>query len=407
MIRRKTWAAMVLLAATGVLIAAGRPGVVKTRDGTSYDGTIEERDTDVVVTVHGIDTVVKRDDISGITYGDFAERWNADYARLEPKDADGRIAAARKAFDQRQYDLAEKALRDALAIEPNNPQATDLLRATISQERMSKGSPASPGGTDSPPAPVTPNGTGPVQQAAPYVTLTAEQINRIKQLELTDKDTQARINFANNVRKKFYDASPTLATKYRTYVEFSRETPLNQALTILQDGTPELTKDVKITNDPESVNAFRRDANSLVLQGCATSACHGGNNASSAKFAMIMPGTDPASVYTNFYVLQTAEVNAPAASTPTAGTGNTSPPAVGYMFDHARPDMSLVLQYGLAETSAQFKHPRVRGYNGIYPRGREDPKYKAVLSYLKSMSSVQPNYGIDFKLHRKGATTQP
>lgn len=404
MLKRKTWAAVAFLAATGLLLAAGRPGVVKTKDGTSYDGTIEERDTDVIVTVHGIDTVVKRDDISGITYGDFAERWNADYAKLGTKDVDGRITAARKAFDQRQYDLAEKALRDALAIEPNNPQATDLLRATISQQRMSRGTAS---GTESPPAPVTPSGTGAVQTAAPYVTLTPEQINRVKQLELTDKDTQVRVNFGNNVRKKFYDASPTLSQKYRAYNDFARETPLVQALTILQDGTPDLTKDVKITNDPETVVAFRRDANSLILQGCATSACHGGNNASSAKFALIMPGTDPASVYTNFYVLQTSEVGAPAAATPTAGAGNTAAPTVGYMFDHARPDMSLVLQYGLAETSAQFKHPRVRGYNGIYPRGRDDPKYKAMLSYLQSMSSVQPNYALDFKLHRKGATTQP
>ena len=400
---RKTWAAVAFLATTGLLLAAGRPGVVKTKDGTAYDGSIDERDTDVVVTVHGIDTVVKRDDIASITYGDFAERWNADYAKLGAKDIDGRISAARRAFDQRQYDLAEKAARDALAIEPNNPQANDLLRAVISQRRLGQAGT----GTESPPAPANPNGTGPVQPPAAYVPLTTEQINRIKQFELSDKDTGARVNFGNNVRKKFYDASPTLSNKYRTYAEFTRETTLVQALTIIQDGTPEQAKDVRITNDPESVNAYRRDANSLVLQGCATSACHGGNNAASNKFALISPGSDPASVYTNFYILQTAQVNAPAAATPTAGTGNTLPPSVGYMIDHTRPEMSLLLQYGLAETSAQFKHPRVRGYTGIYPRGRDDPKYKAVLSFLQSLNSTTPNYGITYTLQRKGATTQP
>ena len=89
--------------------------------------------------------------------------------------------------------------------------------------------------------------------------------------------------------------------------------------------------------------------------------------------------------------------------------GNTVMPNVAYMMDRTKPEMSLLLQYGLPDQTADIKHPHVRGYNGIY-RGRDDVKYRAVLAFLQSLRPVQPDYGITFQLHRQdpsGAATQP
>src|SRR5690349_1855946 len=95
-----------VLAAAGFAVAAGKPGLLKTKSGVVYDGTIDEREQSVVVNVRGIETSVPRGDVDTITYGDFETRWNAAYAKLDKDDSHGRISAAREAFQQHRYDLA-------------------------------------------------------------------------------------------------------------------------------------------------------------------------------------------------------------------------------------------------------------------------------------------------------------
>lgn len=408
---RKSWIAAALLVTAGLVWADPRPGVVRTRDGGVYDGSVDERDATVVVTVRGIDTTLSRDNIVSITYGAFEQRWEEAYAKLDAKDAAGRVTAARRAFDDRRYDLAERALRDAQSIDPNNAEAADLLRLTVNQRKMERNAPA-PGSTPAATPGAGPGatpGAGPVTPPAAWNSLSAEQINRVKLMETRETDTKMRFNFANNVRKRFYDATPTVSTQYPTYNDFSRAPSSVQAASIIRNGTAEMVKDVKVTNDPEMIVAFRRDTMPLILQGCATSLCHGGSNAASTKFALISPAADPAAAYTNFYVLQSTKLSINNPQSMAQAGGNTLQPDTAFMMDRTRPEMSLVLQHGLSDQFAQLKHPRVRGYNGIYPRGRDDAKYKAVLDFISSLSPVQPDYGIDFKLQRQNAepTTQP
>ena len=98
---RKALIATAVLMAAGLVLAAGRPGVVHTRDGVVYDGTVDERDDGtVVVNVRGIETAVPRESIASINYGDFETRFNEQYAKLDKNDVDGRLALGRKAFDQ-------------------------------------------------------------------------------------------------------------------------------------------------------------------------------------------------------------------------------------------------------------------------------------------------------------------
>jgi hypothetical protein len=399
---RKTFLAAAVLAVTGLLVAAGRPGVLTTKSGARYDGTIDEREQNVLVNVRGIETVVPRDDIASLVWGDFEQRWNEAYAKLDAAEEKARVEAGRKAFDERRYDLAERAMRDTLAINPANAAASDLLKLIINQRRLESIRPANP-------TPGTNTGITPPNTAAPgtnvpsYTTLDDEQINRIKLLELRDTDTKVRFSFTNNVRKRFWDTDPTRIDTNTTYAEFLKQTPLSQAMQIIQKA-PDLMADIKVSNDPDVFVQFKRDVQPLVLQGCATSACHGGNNEASAKWALINPAADARSVYTNFFVMNATRINQNAGISENVLAGG---PQWSYMLERTRPAESLLLNYGLPETQSDNKHPRVRGYNGIFRKN--DPRYNKVLNFIKSLSPVisEPDYGVAFKLERKGDVTPP
>ncbi|HEY0009453.1 MAG TPA: hypothetical protein VGB55_12065, partial [Tepidisphaeraceae bacterium] len=190
---RKVFIGAAVLAMAGMILAAGRPGVVRTKDGGVFDGNVEEGTENVTVNIRGIDTAIPRDRIESITYGDFESRWNEQYNQLEKTDVTGRIAAGRRAFDERRYDLAERALRDAQSIDPNNVEAAELLRLTINQRRMDRGS----GSPDTPPAPRDSSPNPPVRPAAQWKLLSPDQINSIKQAQFKPSEPRLQVNFRN------------------------------------------------------------------------------------------------------------------------------------------------------------------------------------------------------------------
>jgi hypothetical protein len=103
-------------------------------------------------------------------------------------------------------------------------------------------------------------------------------------------------------------------------------------------------------------------------------------------------------MYTNYYVLQSYKKNVSEGIV--EGMLN---PTNALMIDRLTPAQSLLLQYGLSAQSADHKHPSVRGYNGIFTRGREDAKYKVVEGWISSLGRIEPRYDIDFKFQRRAA----
>lgn len=393
--RNRIVALVSLMAMVGLLIAAGRPGVVRTKDGGVYDGEVEEKQDVVAVTVRGIQTSIARENIASITYGDLETRWNAAYAKLDEKDVKGRIELGRRAFDERRYDLAEKALKDALAIDPNNAEAAELLRLTLVQKRMEKNTGTGTGSTGT--------GTSPDgvrnAQSQQYTALSPEQIQVIKRAELSEADTKVNIGFKNNVLKRYHDADPNTGMNY---TQFQRQPNTLKALMVIRNGGKDLAKDIEINNDPATMLAFRRDVMPIVLSGCATSSCHGGNNESTKEFGLITPAPSNADVYTNYYVIQKYKKNV--SEGVVEGMLN---PTNALMIDRLSPEQSLLLQYGLPVQNADRKHPTVRGYNGVFTRGRDDPKYKAIENWISSLGKVDPRYDIDFTFERRGNAAEP
>ncbi len=265
-----------------------KPGTVKTRDGTSYQGDVSEaEDGKIIVKVHGIDMRIERRDVASITYvDDIQQEFQKRLAALPPKDVKGRMDLARWAFDKHQYDWSRQAAESALLADPNNKEATDFLVTIRKQQEIERApKPAEPKPVGDPLVPDQP--ANPATPAAPGAavdrkTLSPDDINVIKQLELGAEENAFRVNLLNGVAKRFVDkdAQGTLAQFVALPVQ-------KQARYILHDA-PEMRNDVRIMTDPASMQQFKRLQPSI-LGGCASSGCHGGP--AGGNFILLTPAT--------------------------------------------------------------------------------------------------------------------
>jgi thioredoxin-like negative regulator of GroEL len=132
---------LLLIGGLTATFAFAKPGVVKTRDGKTYDGEVNDSDPDtVVVTVRGIPTRIARNRIASIDYGgaDYQKQFAEKMAKLGPNDVEGRLALAKDAFNQKQYPLARQAAESARMIDPNNADAVSMLDTIQSQMRLER-----------------------------------------------------------------------------------------------------------------------------------------------------------------------------------------------------------------------------------------------------------------------------
>lgn len=388
----------VLAAALGVLafgaIAFGVPrdGVLVDKDGRIYEGMIDENDTMYLVNQRGIESRIPKENMKTLTWGTFDELFTKSVAALKKDDVAGRIALGRKAFDAKRYELAQTVLEEAVAIDPNSAEATDLLKLTQSHRRLEHNSNADH--VDH--APTTPNGTTPTSHGV-WTTLSADQVNRIKQLEL-DRGTDQKISvaFDKSAKSKYFENNPGLTVDNQPMdrVSWNKLPPATVAFEIIKNGG-ELAKDVRITSDPSTVAAFRKTIQPIILQGCATANCHGGNNESARKFPLINPAVDTASAYSNFLTLTTYKSKA----SKEISAENVFSPTMNRMIDRSAPEKSMVLAYGLPQQMTDLKHPPVKNLTSIFNKGgKTDDRYTKVLDWVKSLDDIEKDndYGFTF-----------
>jgi hypothetical protein len=345
-----------------MLLGAGKLGVVTTRAGQSYEGEVTEREKDVVVRVKGIETVLPRDQVAGIDYSTYAERFQKKIEALAANDADGRVKLAREAFDRKEYALAQTAVTQALLIDPTHQAARDLDALIASMQNLPQGqtgptTPANGAGATSRPA------TGPGERPA---TLSEADIELIRRSELKSTD-KVQVSFQKGVVKRYVDSQPGLK-----FGEFTKKSPVQQAMEIFANGTDEMIADVRIRNDPSSVATYVRTVNTAVVQGCATSVCHG--NAAAGGFRLLTSNEGANAAITNFYLLNHYKRDG-------EGGGGVFAAAKLSMVSRGDAQDSLLLNYMLNPKDAKHPHPQVPGYKGIVPNA-EAPTYRAAEKWM-------------------------
>jgi hypothetical protein len=366
-----------VLAVMGVSSLFAGQGIVKTRDGQTLQGEIDDKPDYVKVTIHGVVTTIPRNEVESVEMvGEAATELRARLAKLDPQDAPGRVALAREAFEHREYELAREMLEAALAIDANDPEANRMLGIVNSQLRMerTKVDPAIPR-----PAATRP---GPMAQIERRL-LTPADIEAIRRKELKSTDRDVRIRFDGDVKRR-YAESQNMA-----YADFNAKTAVEQALAILDNGDATMKEQVRVQSDPPSIREFKTQIQPLVLASCATSGCHGGP--AGAGFVLFSPADNDSLSYTNFFILQNYQRKAGSGG---AVFGESSK----RMVNRRRGDESLLANYGLPTNIAEYDHPPVNGKT-ITPvfRNKDDAKYRMVVGWMNdSLAQLDPDYGVHY-----------
>lgn len=379
------WAAAWFLC--GALWAA--TGVVVTRDGNRYEGEITEEANQVIISIHGAQTVIPRHQVLSIEhFEDFDMAFGRRLAALDPQDVQGRIELARQAMERQRFDLARDTLEETLRIDPNNQQASDLLSLVYSHIRLERNRTEKAAQTET--RPLQASGSFPERR-----TLSPADIDAIRKKELTQNDTAVRVIIDLETRRKFAESQNI------PFAQFNAQPMVRQAIEILDKGDESMKQKVRILNDPQSIAEFKRQIQPMILRGCASQNCHGGAGAGGLALLTGQAASDQIA-YTNFFILQKYTRK----STEGAG-GSVFGGSERRLIDRTRGEQSLLANYGLPREIAELDHPLVNG-RPIDPlfRDKNDPGYKALLQWMnKSLVQIEPDYGITYV--PAGAATQP
>jgi tetratricopeptide (TPR) repeat protein len=355
-----------LICLSGSLLLA-KPGVVRTKDGRNIEGDITDKGIEgaTIVTKAGSVTI-RVEDVAAIEYAsDIKELYKQRLAKL-PKDAGAQshFELARWLYDYKEYDLVQKELDTALAIDPNHAASFILkhtVERTIMMERNRDGTGTRPPGPATRPA-------APSRRDRRYVD--AEQISIIRQSEIKDTDRPVRVRLDGDIKKRFVEYSNMDARDFAALSDYDK------ALAILKKGTPEMRKDVKILSDPAAIAEYKTKVQPVLLSGCASTACHGGVNAGS--FVLYSPADSDAVTYTNFYFLTQYTANVDSAKRKA--------------IDRLYPANSLITQFGLPRDKSEFDHPEARGWTHVF-KTEQDPRYVQILNWIGSgLIAIEPKY---------------
>jgi hypothetical protein len=377
-------ALLVLLSASALL---ARPGILKTKSGQTYDGDIKDDGDTYTVTVDKIDSQISKTDVSSVSYtGSISDEFNQRMAKLDPKDAEGRVKVARFAFDAGQYDLAIQALSSAVQIDPDNADALDMLKTVQAQRALedSRATVAAQPAANPPPLADTappPDVTQPAQPV-PKKLLTPADINSIRQHEILPGE-DISVVIPTDLRRKFADRVGM------SYADFNAHTPVEQLNMILDKGDAEMKAAAKVNHDPKAIMDFKRLIQPMVLRNCATSGCHGGP--AGGKF-ILYNSNDEATTYTNFYIMEQFAMKTGSGGGFFGGGGDRK------MIERGNGAHSLLIMFGLPAGQADVSHPKVPNstFNGIF-RSREDRLAQQAIDWMDhGLNLIEPAYGINY-----------
>src|SRR5437868_4418522 len=287
----------------GLLLASvcsAQPGIVKTRDGQTFEGEITEWEHQVIVERKGIKVTIEKNDIRSISYSNSVEQeYQRRLTKLTAYDVRGRLDLAQYVFHNKAYALALDVLGEAQRIQPRNEDVAEMIRTVerqiyLERREERKRTPLQLATADNDPRTATTAPTSrPVTRAMRVVT--PDEMNLIRQNEWHGLDQPVRVTLKNDVRRVFLASQKDISP-----ADFNRGTPPQQAWVILQNGTPEMKKNVVLVNDPPVLNAFATVQRSLVS---ACAACHTADK-STGNFVLRWPATTDADRLTNFLILQ-------------------------------------------------------------------------------------------------------
>lgn len=356
------------------------------KDGRKVSGIQVEQSADkIVLRIGGIDTTFRMDVVDKVqTLPTILQRYESLRASIDPEDVEGLMRLADWLRSHNRFDLALGEVDRALKVEPANPEAKALRTLIVEQQKIARERVSVPGGNkDQVPTPLA--------LRADFPLLTPEQINIIRVFELNVNDPP-RMKIERNTITRFMDkyagkmveGKGTMPTTPEGRAVFYAMKPSEVLDWMFRLKAREFYGEVQVLENPKSFQMFRDHVNRMwLVNSCATSNCHGGQDAGRLWLYNKRSGSDQAA-YTNFLILERFKLQ------------NGMP-----LISYTEPANSPLLQMGLPRDQALIKHPELTGVNkgkwrAVF-RGQEDEHFQQALDWIKSMYEKRSEYPIDYK----------
>jgi hypothetical protein len=352
---------------------AGTPVIVRYRDDRRVSGSLVADGFDgATVDLRGMRTVIPRSEIWGLEREVPFEVLLARYRKAIPADAwPQRIALARWAMDQEHPEVAVEELREIVKHQESDEVRKLLKLAEIAQRNRAS--------STTPPAEKAPSaGANPAEDALPQPRLRESDVNLIRVMEV------------DLTRPPRMEASPDLPTDLVTRFGPEGKLPVDgdtaqklaawpapRLLTLLfQLKARDLYGRIRVAEDPEHLRVYRKQVHDAwLVPNCATSRCHGGDQAGSLRLVREQP-RDARTSYTNLVHLLRHRTAA----------GES-------LLDFDNPSASPLLDMGRPRESARRPHPAVSGWRPSVRSGRDEPE-TSVVAWLRGMHRPRPEYPV-------------
>ena len=356
--------------------------VVTMKTGRQITGfLIESLDDSIVIRLEGIDTTYRRKNIETIEFlRPVSERYEDLRDHIEDTDIETRLILVEWLRTREAYRLALKELESILEIAPDYPEAKTLhtwMKAFLDLKSKSKSRESRT--RDRAPEPSRAEDPGPP-------LLTAEQINLIRIYELDLRNPPRLIVHDETIQKLMArepDKFPVDADDRDAFLKLSEPDKLKLLFT---HRARDLYHEVEILEDPAMLEAFRDTVharNGWLLNACASTRCHGGEEAGSFRLVNQNPNSTE-TAYTNFYIIDHFKLK--------DGTP---------LLDLNNPERSPLLQFATRPTNALLTHPEVplerpgARYRPIF-RSSRDRKFQQAVDWIRSIYRPRVPYDIGY-----------
>lgn len=352
--------------------------VVTLKDGQEMRGELVSQDNaSVKLSIDGELKTIKIDDVKQVKTLDSVEAQYMDRkARLKADDLQGRYDLAYWLFEQKAYPLAMNELVDLRRRFPDD-QKTQLLIKVIQQRMKLQAGEDGDGQTQTTENDGQSDGVNEMQPVKPgeIPRLTKKQINAIKVWELPTNFVEEKVLIIipnavmTEVLTKYAD-NPAVPKGLAAQQKLLREPGYKKLDMLFALRAREYYEEVVVRQEPPALLTFRQQLNPQYVLPYFRRYFGEGQIPGFA----LLNGRSEADVYTNFFILQDFFYD-------------DRP-----MINRLEPDKSLLLQWGLDRSLADFPAPEIPGWQPRF-RSKDDPNYKRYLNWISSLTN-NADYGI-------------
>ena len=301
---------------------------------------------------------------------DLEAEYKQRFRSLAPDDLEGHLTLARWCREKEDYRLLKRQCTYILRQYGNNEPARLLLE--LARRELAAGQ---QGGGDA-------SGSGTPRRGELGRILSDEDVQILRRSELLLYEPErVGVTFHNQVLTRFFAELEGTAA----FAEFARDRRFfklpaaEKAQLILRFAPQAYGEDIEIKTDPQRFAVFERRVLPIVLDNCATAACHGTKGP--ARWRLYNERTRSKNlVYTNYLIMHEF----------THGDQR--------LIDRDFPEKSLLLTYGLPEAESGPDHPTNHPVAIDPPyRDRDDRRYREILDWIESLGVPAPDYGISLE----------